>query len=262
MRFLAKKSTLFILYILVGFSSPAQLKELGDDQYFKSNFNGIIQPLPVVTRWIDDEHFILLRDGTRYTVNARTGTEKPYSDTMNRLETGTPIAYNKEGDIYVKINGREIQLTTDKEKKSNPTVSPDGNYVAYTKSYDLYTININSKKENRLTTDGSDVILNGYASWLYMEEILGRSTQYRAFWWSPDSKKLILAMKDPKDTAKNKPPKPYLINKFRFKQDVSGYQYDTSRTHVYLFDIATKKTRQITAGIYSEADPTWSPDAT
>ena len=33
-------------------------------------------------------------------------------------------------------------------------------------------------------------IKNGYASWVYMEEILGRGTRYRAFWWSPDSKKI------------------------------------------------------------------------
>ncbi|MEJ7681923.1 MAG: DPP IV N-terminal domain-containing protein [Segetibacter sp.] len=80
--------------------------------------------------------------------------------------------------------------------------------------------------------------------------------------WSPDSKKLVLEMKDPKDTAKNKPPQPYLINKFRFKQDITGYQYDTSRTHLYLFDIATKKTQQLTTGIYNESDPEWSPDGT
>ncbi|MGZ5255641.1 MAG: DPP IV N-terminal domain-containing protein, partial [Flavitalea sp.] len=49
-------------------------------------------------------------------------------------------------------------------------------------------INLGSKKEQRLTSDGSEVILNGYASWLYMEEILGRDSKYRAFWWSPDSR--------------------------------------------------------------------------
>lgn len=69
-------------------------------------------------------------------------------------------------------------------------------------------------------------------------------------------------MKDPKDTAKNKPPQPYVINKFRFKQDITGYQYDTSRTHLYVFDIARKKTQQLTTGIYTESDATWSPDGT
>ena len=42
----------------------------------------------------------------------------------------------------------------------------------------------------------ADLILNGYASWVYMEEILGRATQYRAFWWSPDSKKIAFFRSD------------------------------------------------------------------
>lgn len=41
-----------------------------------------------------------------------------------------------------------------------------------------------------LTTDGSDLILNGRSSWVYYEEILGRATHYKAFWWSPDSRRL------------------------------------------------------------------------
>jgi dipeptidyl-peptidase-4 len=58
------------------------------------------------------------------------------------------------------------------------------------KNNDLYTIEISTKKLYRLTTDGSEIILNGYASWLYTEEILGRASLYRSFWWSPDSKKI------------------------------------------------------------------------
>ena len=68
--------------------------------------------------------------------------------------------------------------------------------MAYTKNNNLYTVNISSKKETQLTTDGSDVILNGYASWVYMEEILGRSTAYKSFWWSPDSKKIAYFRSD------------------------------------------------------------------
>ena len=30
--------------------------------------------------------------------------------------------------------------------------------------------------------------MNGYASWVYYEEIFGRPSRYRAFWWAPDSK--------------------------------------------------------------------------
>ncbi|MEP7141510.1 MAG: DPP IV N-terminal domain-containing protein [Ferruginibacter sp.] len=197
MPFFEKKSTIFFVFILVHFSLSAQKKELTDDQYFKSNFNGIIQNLPVVTKWIDDSHFILLQNGKKYIADAVTGTEKETEDTNTKeMETAHASVYNKDGDLYIKLNGKEVQLTSDKDKKSNPTMSPDGNYVAYTKKNDLYTINISSKKENRLTTDGSEVILNGYASWLYMEEILGRAGRYRAFWWSPDSKKIAYFRSD------------------------------------------------------------------
>lgn len=72
----------------------------------------------------------------------------------------------------------------------NPTVSPDSSKLAFTRGNDLYVRDVASGVETRLTSDGSDVILNGYASWVYYEEIFGRSCNYRAFWWSPDSKKI------------------------------------------------------------------------
>jgi len=192
-----KKYLLFLVFFLISFSGSAQKNELTDEQYFKSNFKGIIQSLPVVTKWMDDGHFILLREGKRFTVDAKTGIETETTEINTKaVEPDKAVAYNKNGDLYIKLNGTEVQLTSDKVKKSNPTMSPDGNYVAFTKKNDLYTININTKKENRLTNDGSDLILNGYASWVYMEEILGRATQYRAFWWSPDSKKIAYFRSD------------------------------------------------------------------
>lgn len=72
----------------------------------------------------------------------------------------------------------------------NLTWSPDSSKVAYTQNNDLYVVNVAARDTLRLTTDGSDTILNGYASWVYYEEIFGRQSQYRAFWWSPDSQKL------------------------------------------------------------------------
>ena len=74
-------------------------------------------------------------------------------------------------------------------REVNPTYSPDSSYCAYTMGNDLY-VRSSSGKVTRITTDGSDVILNGYASWVYYEEIFGRPSKYRAFWWSPDSRKL------------------------------------------------------------------------
>ena len=72
----------------------------------------------------------------------------------------------------------------------NLRYSPDSTKLAFTRNNDLWIYDVASKQETRLTKDGSDVILNGYASWVYYEEILGRASRYCAFWWSPDSKKI------------------------------------------------------------------------
>lgn len=76
------------------------------------------------------------------------------------------------------------------EKEQNPTPSPDGQYVAFTRGGDLWLRSVADSVETRLTGDGTDLILNGYASWVYYEEIFGRGSNYKAFWWSPDSKKI------------------------------------------------------------------------
>ena len=76
------------------------------------------------------------------------------------------------------------------EEAVNMTYSPDSTRIAFTRDNDLYVVDIATGAEKRLTYDGSDVILNGYASWVYYEEIFGRSSNYKAFWWSPDSKRI------------------------------------------------------------------------
>jgi len=72
----------------------------------------------------------------------------------------------------------------------NLTYSPDSTKLAFTRNNDLWVVDIATKEEKRLSFDGTDLILNGYASWVYYEEILGRASRYKAFWWSPDSKKI------------------------------------------------------------------------
>lgn len=72
----------------------------------------------------------------------------------------------------------------------NVTASPDSSMVAFTRDGDLWVRRIADSTETRLTFDGSSEILNGYASWVYYEEIFGRASNYRAFWWSPDSRRI------------------------------------------------------------------------
>lgn len=83
----------------------------------------------------------------------------------------------------------------EKEAK-NPTLSPDGKKIAFTLYNDLYTKELATGQTIRHTFDGSQTILNGWASWVYYEEILGRGSMYRSFWWSPDSRRIVFFRSD------------------------------------------------------------------
>lgn len=176
--------------ILFGAFAQAQKKELTNDHFFKNNFKGITKSLPTFGSWIDNSNFTLTRDGQTFLINAKTGKEKPYKETVTTTTVAVaPKILNKSNNLFlVPVGGAETQITFDEAAEVNPTLSPNNDYVAYTKNNDLYTVDLNTKKEIRLTNDGSDVVLNGYASWVYMEEILGRASRYKAFWWSADGK--------------------------------------------------------------------------
>ena len=138
-----------------------------------SVFGQEFNPIPRAWKWIDDDDVIFTYDGTfedstAFAVNVRAGKR---TDGVK-----APARY---ADFPVKPDGAV-----------NLTYSPDSTMLAYTRDNDLYVLDIASGKETRLTSDGSDVILNGYASWVYYEEILGRPSRYKAFWWSPDSRKI------------------------------------------------------------------------
>lgn len=198
MTVILKQSMAFAVMVALTFSAAAQKKELTNEQYFKSYFKGITQPLPTVLRWTDGSHVAVMKDGKKILIDCKTGKEADYKEeaTAKDIVVPKPVVSSKDGDLYLKKDGGDVRLTNDKDREVNPVVSPDGNYVAYTKNNNLYTVNLSTQKETQLTTDGSDVILNGFSSWVYWEEILGRGTNNKAFWWSPDSKKIAYFRSD------------------------------------------------------------------
>lgn len=158
--------------------------------------------LPQVVKWVDDEHVELYQkihpDSAyrTYTMDVKTGTltVKNEGGAPSR-GPGMPSPFaksiiTKDNDLFVKAGGVEKRITNDKDEEKNPMFSPDSNYVAFTRNNNLFTVNLATGKENQLTTDGTATTLNGYASWVYFEEIFGRPTRYRAYWWRPDSKQL------------------------------------------------------------------------
>ena len=148
--------------------------------------------LPKFIRWIDNDQIVV---STK--LNKETTPKEYVYNTVTKQFSAAPAAVLpasektvvvKNANIFLKENGTETQLTFDAAEEKNPILSPDGNYVGYTKNNNLYTVSIADKKETAITSENTKGILNGYASWVYFEEIFGRPTQYRAFWWSPDSK--------------------------------------------------------------------------
>ena len=133
------------------------------------DFNAI----PLAWKWMGNDNVVFTYDGTyadtaAFSVNART----------HKTVTGVNAA-----ERYADFPARP-------EGAVNLTYSPDSTMLAFTRDNDLYIYDIASRSERRLTFDGSDLILNGYASWVYYEEIFGRPSRYRAFWWSPDSRRI------------------------------------------------------------------------
>jgi len=182
----------------------------------------------------------------------------------------------------------------------NPKISPDGKWVLYNLSkadsvkdafYSrLYMVSIDGKETISLTEQTKNP---GAASWspdgkyisfLTMPKGDGKASEYRqvfvmdrrggepmqltevkgdieSYAWSDDGKKLVMVIGDPStaDTAKSKVRKPYEIDRYKFKQDYEGY-LDNRKSHVYSFDLASKKLDTLTKGKYNETDASFSHD--
>src|SRR5262249_41499823 len=78
--------------------------------------------------------------------------------------------------------------------KELASFSPNGQFVAFVRQNNLYVVDVATQTERALTTDGSALIFNGKADWVYFEEIFDR--QRRTYWWSPDSARIAFLRLD------------------------------------------------------------------
>ena len=178
-------------FLALSISVQAQQKELGFKDVFTSPVKEIINPMPFYRGWADHNHYIEYRNEGQqvkpYTVDVRSGEAVPSAP----AQVSEATVFIKNKDVFYKdASGLEKQITRDTSLEKNPTLSPDGKQVAFTRNNDLFSVDITSGNETSYTSDGSEVIYNGWASWVYYEEILGRASRYKSFWWSPDSKRI------------------------------------------------------------------------
>lgn len=199
-------------------ASQAQAKkQLTAEQIFGGKPPQFTAPLPRIMGWDDDSTYLELKkkegdeSAKTYRIDARTGEERgvkaeinldDYKDVLGKDFAAMQVAdatadrsvviYKKGDDLYLFTPATKTltRLTENPAEEKNPTLSPNAAFVAFTRENDLYAIDLKTKKETRYTTDGSEVVYNGWASWVYFEEILGRPSRYRAFWWAPDSRRI------------------------------------------------------------------------
>ncbi len=144
---------------------------------------------------------------------------------------------------------QDIQMTSSPEGESRPRWSPDGKYLAFL--------------SGRQDAKGSQVWLMDRrgGEGKKLTDIKGGVNDYA---WSPDAKKLLLTLTDQEreDSSKIKTTKPYVIDRYHFKEDVSGYRFQKLFTHLYLLDVETKKIDTLTRGNYDDGSAVWNPQGT
>jgi len=189
------------------------LKKITYEQAYLNKEPFLLKPM-TTGFWLDDESYLLRERDEKdkimrlLKVSVKTGEKTLFLD-YSALQKGLPqgvvaaaaadmspdysrFIYNFQNDLYLYLTKTQTfrRLTATPEEEKNPRLSPDSRYLAYTRANNLYAFDLDSGLEYQITADGSETIYNGWASWVYYEEILGRGSQYSAFWWSSDSRKI------------------------------------------------------------------------
>jgi len=187
-----------------------QDKKLTFNQAVKFQGERLTQPLPNIIKWMDDENYLerktdpISKKQNLYKVNVKTQKEEVILDggkissdlpegfdvfqNEDLTEDYNSFLFNKNDKIYyLNLSDGLKELAVNTVNIKNPKLSADGKSFAFTRDNNLFVYDIENEKEIQVTNDGNETIYNGFASWVYYEEILGRSSNYRAFYWSPNS---------------------------------------------------------------------------
>jgi dipeptidyl aminopeptidase/acylaminoacyl peptidase len=167
--------------------------------------------------------------------------------------------FNEPGRPYSQLwimdlaSQKSTRLGGDKDRGSGPLWSPDGKSLAFFgKQGDQRGLLV-------AKADGSDVTAlvspEGTNS-----PLPGTGNEIS---WSPDGRQIAYISSTPDDRAAEASGDPMVITRYLYKPEAGEGATrfnDNQRLHIFVVDVVTKKTRQLTRGNSDEHSIDWSPD--
>jgi len=140
---------------------------------------------------------------TRPVTAADDDTSKLVPSSWSWSPDGGKILAEAAGDLYLLDPADDTpapprRLTSTPASEDHAAFSPDGRSVGFARDGDLFVLDLDSMQERRLTTGGSEAILNGSVDWVYEEEFDLRT----AWWWSPDSSHIAYLQFDQREVPR------------------------------------------------------------
>ena len=219
-----KSSAGFVLcFALVAAAAPAQTRLQSSDLLRLRSVSGVD----------------LSPDGSRaaYVVENNDGTGRPY------------------GQIWLMTlaDGKTTRIGGEKEPSGDPVWSPDGQWLAYSGR-------VGEKRGivvARADGSGGRLLVETVGT---NAPLPGSSTTPS---WSPDGKRIAYVSATPGPETADATGDPVVITRYLYKPDASeGMTHfnDNRRLHLFVVDVASGRSEQLTDGIFYEHSVDWSPN--
>ena len=168
------------------------------------------------------------------------------------------------GDLYLyelNASGNPVtRLTNSASAETDARFSPGGHYVSFIRDQNLYVIDLSTRQERAVTTDGRGLVQNGVAEFIAQEE-MDRDTGY---WWSPDDSRIAFTVSD--DSSVQEVER-YEINADgarTYRQRYPAAGTPNTRLALFVVELASGKVLQIDPRLGDEdylARVDWFPDS-